>query len=234
MLSRFSRSDSVTPQIVAHQASLSMGFSRPEYWSGLSWPPPAALPHPAIQLASLMSPKFTGGFFTTSATWEARGVVGSDSEGPCPCPGSSELSSQLGLVLGLIGPVQQESWWATEESPIRVDPPLGITLIPNQTPQSNFHPLTPLVCLLAISPHLSFLYLELNFIFLFPYWTSWIKSLNLFNSSWCKLSLIQPKTKSLHSTGHSKLLQAFILMLIVFVLPDNFFLTRICLRNQTV
>ena len=29
---------------VAHQASLSMGFSRPEYWSGLPFPPPGDLP----------------------------------------------------------------------------------------------------------------------------------------------------------------------------------------------
>ena len=30
-------SDSVTPWTVAHQAPLSMGFSRQEYWSGLPW-----------------------------------------------------------------------------------------------------------------------------------------------------------------------------------------------------
>ena len=29
----------VTPWTVAHQASLSMGFPRQEYWSGLSYPP---------------------------------------------------------------------------------------------------------------------------------------------------------------------------------------------------
>ena len=30
----------VTPWTVAHQASLSMGFSRQEYWSGLPFPSP--------------------------------------------------------------------------------------------------------------------------------------------------------------------------------------------------
>ena len=41
---------------VAHQASLSMGFPRPEYWSGLSFPSPVDLPDPAIEPVSLVSP----------------------------------------------------------------------------------------------------------------------------------------------------------------------------------
>ena len=55
---------------VAHQALLSMGFSRQEYWCGLPCPPPGDLPDPGIELKSLASPALTGGFFTTSATWE--------------------------------------------------------------------------------------------------------------------------------------------------------------------
>ena len=39
-----------TPWSVAHQAPLSMGFSRQEYWSGLSCPPPGTLPDPGIEL----------------------------------------------------------------------------------------------------------------------------------------------------------------------------------------
>ena len=35
---------------IAHQAPLSMGFSRPEQWSGLSFPPPGDLPDPGIKL----------------------------------------------------------------------------------------------------------------------------------------------------------------------------------------
>ena len=55
---------------VAHQAPLSMKFSRQEYWSGLPFPPPGDLPDPGIEPASLISPALAGGFFTTSATWE--------------------------------------------------------------------------------------------------------------------------------------------------------------------
>ena len=53
---------------IAHQALLSMGFSRQEYWSGLPHPPPGDLPEPEIKPVSLMSPVLAGGFFTTSAT----------------------------------------------------------------------------------------------------------------------------------------------------------------------
>ena len=37
-------SDSVTPWTVAHQAALSTGFSKQEYWSRLPFPPPGDLP----------------------------------------------------------------------------------------------------------------------------------------------------------------------------------------------
>ena len=63
---------SVTPWTVAHQAPLSMGFSRQEYWSGLPCPPPGDLPDSGIEPESLMSPALAGRFFTTSATWEAH------------------------------------------------------------------------------------------------------------------------------------------------------------------
>ena len=46
-----------------------MGFSRQEYWSGLSRPPPGDLPDPGmIESRSFISPALAGGFFTTSAT----------------------------------------------------------------------------------------------------------------------------------------------------------------------
>ena len=41
-----------TPWTVAHQAPLSMGFSRQECWSGLPFPPPGDLPNAGIELAS--------------------------------------------------------------------------------------------------------------------------------------------------------------------------------------
>ena len=38
-----------TPQTVACQAPLSMGFSMQEYWSGLPFPSPVNLPNPGIK-----------------------------------------------------------------------------------------------------------------------------------------------------------------------------------------
>ena len=41
----------VTLWTVAHQAPLSLGFSRQEYWSGVLCPPPGDLPDPGIEPA---------------------------------------------------------------------------------------------------------------------------------------------------------------------------------------
>ena len=49
-----------TPWTVTHQAPLSMGFPRQEYWSGLPFPSPEDLPNPGFEL---MSPLLAG-FFT--------------------------------------------------------------------------------------------------------------------------------------------------------------------------
>ena len=69
VLSRFSHVQLfVTLRTIAHQAPLSMVFSRKEYWSGLSCPPSGDLPSPGIKTTSLMSPALTDGFFTTRAT----------------------------------------------------------------------------------------------------------------------------------------------------------------------
>ena len=65
-----------TPWTVAHQAPLSIGFSRQEYWSGLPFPSSGDLPRPGIELSSLASPALAGGFFTTDATWEACAWAG--------------------------------------------------------------------------------------------------------------------------------------------------------------
>ena len=46
-------SDSLRPHgLVAHQAPLSMGFSRKEHWSGLPFPSPGDLPNPGIESRS--------------------------------------------------------------------------------------------------------------------------------------------------------------------------------------
>ena len=55
MLSHFSRVQlCVTLWSIGHQVPLSMEFSRPEYWSGQSLPPPGDLPNPWIELKSLV------------------------------------------------------------------------------------------------------------------------------------------------------------------------------------
>ena len=64
-----------TPWTVAHQAPLSMGFSRQEYWSGLSCLLPGDLPHPGIEPAS---PTLAGGFCTTSVTLGIPSTEGDD------------------------------------------------------------------------------------------------------------------------------------------------------------
>ena len=56
----------------AHQASLSMGFSQQEYWSGLPFLPPGDLANPGTEPTSVMFPALAGQFFTTSATWDAQ------------------------------------------------------------------------------------------------------------------------------------------------------------------
>ena len=48
----FVMSDSATALTVTHQDSLSMGFSRQEYWSGLPFPTPGDLSDPGVELAS--------------------------------------------------------------------------------------------------------------------------------------------------------------------------------------
>ena len=73
MLNLFSHVQlSATLWTVAHQAPLSMGFSRQEYWSELLCPPPEDLPDLGIEPTSLMSPALVGMFFTTGTTWEAK------------------------------------------------------------------------------------------------------------------------------------------------------------------
>ena len=47
---------------IAHQAPLSLGFPRQEYWSALPFPPPGDLPDPGIQSTS---PVLAGGVFVT-------------------------------------------------------------------------------------------------------------------------------------------------------------------------
>ena len=51
----------MTLRTLAHQAPLSMGFTRQEYWNGLPCPLQGDLPDPAIEPMSLMSPALAAG-----------------------------------------------------------------------------------------------------------------------------------------------------------------------------
>ena len=52
----------VTPWTIAHEAPLSMEFSRQEYWSGLPLPSPGDLPDPRIEP---VSPKLQEDFLSS-------------------------------------------------------------------------------------------------------------------------------------------------------------------------
>ena len=60
---------------VACQASLSMGFSRQEHWSGLPLPSPGDLPNPGIKPLSPVSPTLAGGFFTTEPPGKPHSLI---------------------------------------------------------------------------------------------------------------------------------------------------------------
>ena len=69
-----------SPWTVAHQAPLSMGFSKQEYWSGLPFLSPRALPDPEIEATS---PALPGGFFTIES------------------PGKPHIKVYFWLILGM-------------------------------------------------------------------------------------------------------------------------------------
>ena len=120
---------------VAHQATLSMGFSRQEYWSGLSCPPPGDLPHPGIEPGSLMSPALAGGFFTTTTKqifdqeildWN---VTGSDSWGQCPFYWDHLWKNQIWSLRFRILIRCETRWYKHEQEERHHTVPCGIVTI---------------------------------------------------------------------------------------------------------
>ena len=81
-------SNSATPWTVACQASLSMGFSRQEHWSGLPCPPPggSSQPRGQTQVSGI-----AGRFFTIWITREAHEYWNGDLPNPGIEPGSPAL-----------------------------------------------------------------------------------------------------------------------------------------------
>ena len=65
----------VTPWTVAHQAPLSMGFPRQEYWSGFPFAPPEDRPNQETEPMSPASPALAGGFFTSVLPWPVRLLI---------------------------------------------------------------------------------------------------------------------------------------------------------------
>ena len=61
-----------TPWTAAHQAPLSMGFSRLEYWSGLPFLSPGDLPKPGMEPTS---PALAGKFFTTEPPGKPSAIL---------------------------------------------------------------------------------------------------------------------------------------------------------------
>ena len=62
----------VTPQTIALQAPLFMGFPRQEKWSELPFPSPRNVPHPRIEP---MSPALADGFFTTEPSGKPEDLL---------------------------------------------------------------------------------------------------------------------------------------------------------------
>ena len=60
---------------VAHQAPLSLVFSRQEYWSGLPCPPPGDLPNPGIKPASPASPALQADSLPTEPPWDPGSIL---------------------------------------------------------------------------------------------------------------------------------------------------------------
>ena len=65
-----------TPWTVAYQAPPSLELSRQEYWIGLLFLTPGALPYPGIKPTSPVSPALPHGFYTTNAPWQVSFIFG--------------------------------------------------------------------------------------------------------------------------------------------------------------
>ena len=64
-----------TPWTIGHQAPLSLGFSRQEYWKGLPFPSPGDLPHLGIKPTSPASPALANELYHC-ATWDTHTELG--------------------------------------------------------------------------------------------------------------------------------------------------------------
>ena len=79
MLSCFNVQLFATPWTIAHQAPLSLRFSRQEYWSELPRPPPGDLPDPEIEPATPVFPDLQADSLPVSH-WGSPETLGVGSE----------------------------------------------------------------------------------------------------------------------------------------------------------
>ena len=87
----------VTPWTVAHQASLSMGFSRQERWSGLPFPPPGDLPDAGIKPPSPGTPALQADSLPLSH-WESPEHTGTPKEKTVSAQGTRMSSLAGGFI----------------------------------------------------------------------------------------------------------------------------------------
>ena len=92
---------------VGLQVLLSLRFSRREHWSGWRWPPPGDLPTLGSSLRLITSPALAGGFFPTSATWEALSSAGWTSMEPFESP---ETDQRIQVAFQ----IEEERWWVSQ------------------------------------------------------------------------------------------------------------------------
>ena len=110
----------MTPCTVACQAPLSLGFSRPGYWSRLPFPSPGGLPDPGIEP---MSPALQAESLPSEAPSQVALVVKNPSAnaedlrdagsmlGSGRSPGEGHGNSLQ--YSGLENPMDRGAWWAT-------------------------------------------------------------------------------------------------------------------------
>ena len=105
----------VTPWTVAHQAPLSMGFSRKQYWSGVPFLPPGDLPDPGVYPLSPEIPALAGRFLTTASPAKSH-------KGPLSCPshhcwsGISFIKSSLVPLLSCLQTLHVSLLWYSSHS----------------------------------------------------------------------------------------------------------------------
>ena len=106
------------PWTVAHQAPLSMGLRRHEYWSGLPFPSPGDHPNPGIkpgspalqadalrlsyQGSAPVPGKYQGGRESWEKSWRGKELLSALPPGSASLPGKSPALTSEGLTDGLL------------------------------------------------------------------------------------------------------------------------------------